>query len=1008
MKISPSVRVSFGLVMFTLSVILIADLFGLIPKKDAMTLDFRKKISEALAVQASVAASRSEFDLVKITLEAFVERNEDVVAASMRKVDGTSIAKYGDFVEGEENDFDAVESKSTDDIVVVPIFAAAEQWGSIRVEFKSIYGDGLFAFLTDSIVGILLFVAFGSFAGFLFILRRTLKVLDPKSVVPDRVRTAFNTLSEGVMIIDDKEQIIMANNAFAEKINKKADDLLGINASSLKWKYINQEQQDADSNMPWASAIKENVNKINVALKLSTRESGVRSLSANCAPIHDDKGSTRGALVTFNDVTDMHENNVLLENAVNRLQKNECEIKRKNSELEILATRDSLTGCYNRRAFFDLFETVYDEAEKTEKPLSCIMLDIDHFKSINDRFGHTIGDEVIRLIADVLNNHCEYENAIVGRYGGEEFCIVLPFSDMNIAADVAERLRRIIQSTSKDFFKEKVTVTASFGLSCKSDTVSNCSQILEQADKALYVAKENGRNRVIRWQQDNVVPRVNEAVVIDINDKNLKDSHPDKADKGKISLLESEVKALQNKLSELEKPDDLDAVAIDAITKLPSKIVFMDRVNQAIAYSERNKKLMAVVTLNIDMFSRINDTMGKAIGDDFLLAVGHRLKTILRRSDTVASLLSAGQAGPSFSRLRDDEFALLLTGLEDLDSLRYVIKRIQTKFAGKIEVSGNEIYVTTSIGVAMFPQDGSDSETLVINSRRAQKLAKTQTGRNNYQLYSVLDNSKIKEQMQVEIDLHNAIEERQFVLYYQPKLEMESGDIVGIEALIRWQHPTKGMVFPDAFIPAAEKTGMILDMGKWCLLDACKQTKLWVDMGATNIRTSVNVSAVEFADADFLDNVLNSLKMSGLDACNLEIEITESTIMVDQEAACRLIEELRFHGVTITLDDFGTGYSSLSYFGNLKLDWLKLDRGFLLEAMKNTRSRIIYSSVVKMVHATGVKVVAEGVETQEEYAYIKELAVDELQGYLLSKPVDVKAVELLLFPDTVKQIKTIT
>jgi len=1009
MKISPSVRVSFGLVMFTLSVILVADLFGVIPKKDLMMLDFRKKVSEALAVQISVAASRSEFELIKITLKSFVERNEDVVAASMRKVDGTSIAKFGNFVEGASNDSDAEKSKSTDNIVVVPIFAVDQQWGSVKVEFKSIYDVGLFTFLTDSILGILLFVAFGSFTGFVFILRRTLKVLDPKSVVPDRVRTAFNTLSEGVMIIDDKEQIIMANTAFAEKVNKNADDLLGVNASSLKWKHSNKEQRDAGSKMPWASAIKENVKKIDVALNLSTRESGVRSLSANCAPIHDDAGNTRGALVTFDDVTDMQENNVLLENAVNRLQKTESEIKRKNSELEILATRDSLTGCYNRRAFFDFFETAYDEAEKTGKPLTCIMLDIDHFKSINDRFGHTIGDEVIRLIADVLNNHCVYENAIVGRYGGEEFCIVLPSADMNIAADVAERLRQSIELASKGFFKEKVTVTASFGLSCKSDTVSNCSQILEQADKALYGAKESGRNKVIRWQQDNIVAKVNEAVVIDINDKSLKDSHPDKTDEGKVSLLESEVKALQNKLSELEKHGDLDeAATIDAITKLPSKIVFMDRVDQAIAYSERNKKLMAVVTLNIDMFSRINDTMGKAIGDDFLLAVGHRLKTILRRSDTVASLLSAGQAGPSFSRLRDDEFALLLTGLEDLESLSYVIKRIQTKFAGKIEVSGNEIYVTTSIGVAMFPQDGSDSETLVINSRRAQKLAKTQTGRNNYQLYSVLDNSKIKEQMQVEIDLHNAIEEQQFVLYYQPKLEMESGDIVGIEALIRWQHPTKGMVFPDAFIPAAEKTGMILDMGKWCLLDACKQTKLWVDMGATNIRTSVNVSAVEFADADFLDNVLNSLKMSGLDACNLEIEITESTIMADQEAACRLIEELRFHGVTITLDDFGTGYSSLSYFGNLKLDWLKLDRGFLLEAMKNTRSRIIYSSVVKMVHATGVKVVAEGVETQEEYAYIKELAVDELQGYLLSKPVDVKAVELLLFPDTVKQIKTIT
>ncbi len=431
----------------------------------------------------------------------------------------------------------------------------------------------------------------------------------------------------------------------------------------------------------------------------------------------------------------------------------------------------------------------------------------------------------------------------------------------------------------------------------------------------------------------------------------------------------------------------------------------MDRVNQAIAYSQRTDKLMAVVTLNVDMFSRINDTMGKAIGDDFLRAVGHRLKSILRRSDTVASLLSAGQAGPSFSRLRDDEFALLLTGLDDVESISYIIKRVQNKFAGKIEISGNEIYVTTSIGLAMCPQDGEDAETLLGNSRRAQKLAKTKTGRNNYQFYSLQDNSKIIDQMQIEIDLHNAIEEQQFILFYQPKLEVKSGNITSVEALIRWQHPTKGLVFPDAFIPAAEKNGMILDIGKWCLLEACKQAKQWVDMGAKNLRMSVNASAVEFTDVDFLDNVLNALKISGLYASNLEIEITETTIMSDQEAARCLIEELRFHGVTITLDDFGTGYSSLSCFGNLKLDWLKLDRSFLLQAMKNVRSRTIYSSIVKMVHAAGVKVVSEGVETQEEYSYIKNLHVDELQGYLLSKPVDAETAKAILFPDSEKQMK---
>jgi diguanylate cyclase (GGDEF)-like protein len=816
-------------------------------------------------------------------------------------------------------------------------------------------------------------------------------------------------LSEGVMIMDDKEQIIMANNAFAEKINENPDDLLGVRASSLKWKYLNKKHHESNKKMPWVAVIKEGVNNVGVALKLSTRNSGVRSLSTNCAPILDDKGKSRGALVTFSDVTEVEETNVLLENAVTTLKNNEVEINRKNSELEVLASRDPLTGCYNRRAFFDLFENAYDDSEGLGKLLSCIMLDIDHFKSINDRFGHTVGDETIRLIADVLNNHCDSDTMAVGRYGGEEFCVVLPDCGIDEALIIAERLRQAIQSSSKDFCAESVTITASFGVSCNSETVTDCSQMLEQADKALYVAKESGRNKVIRWDNDDTsVSSIHDTVEIDINDKEIKDCQDVESDNEKISLLKNKVDLLQNKIKEVGEEGELkENSSIDPITKLPSPLIFKDRISQAMTYSARAEKIMAVVTLNIDMLSRISDTMGQAVGDDFLRAIGQRLKGILRRSDTVASMMSPGQAGPSFSRLKDDEFALLLTGLADIEALTYVIKRIQNKFAGKVKVSDNEIYVTTSIGVAIYPQDGSDADGLIENSRRAQKQAKNQKGRNNYQLYSSDDNRKVIDQMQIEIELHNAIEEQQFVLYYQPKLNISSGEVISVEALIRWNHPTKGLVFPDNFISLAEKTGMILDIGRWCLLESCKQTKLWLDMGATNIRTSVNVSADEFSDSDFKDNVLNTLKVTGLDACHLEIEITESTIMADRVAAQKLIDELRFHGITITLDDFGTGYSSLCSFGSLELDWLKLDRSFLLEAMESERSNIIYSSIVKMVHETGVRVVSEGVETQAEYEYIKELGVDEMQGYILSKAVPAEVLETIIFPDQKQKLNMV-
>ena len=315
-NISPAVRVSFGLVMFTLSVILIADLFGIVPKKEIIMLDARKKVSEVLAVQLSVAVSKSEFDIVKSSLEYFVERNSDVVAASMTTVDGAVLHKFGEFINLTDSVIEDGSIESTDKVVVVPVFSGQERWGSVNVEFNSLYSGGFLSIISDSVLGILLFVSIGCFFGYLFILRKALKVLDPKGVVPERVRAAFNTLSEGVLIVDNKEQIIMANDAFAEKINQEPEELLGVKASSFKWKHANKEARESTKQFPWEQAIKEGVKKIGTALNLSTDNAGVRSLSANCAPIQDDNGNTRGALITFDDITDVQETNVLLENAV--------------------------------------------------------------------------------------------------------------------------------------------------------------------------------------------------------------------------------------------------------------------------------------------------------------------------------------------------------------------------------------------------------------------------------------------------------------------------------------------------------------------------------------------------------------------------------------------------------------------------------------------------------------------------------------------------------------------
>ncbi|UCB56112.1 MAG: diguanylate cyclase [Thiotrichales bacterium] len=998
--ISPAVRISFGLVMFTISVLLIADLLGMLPKKEMMLLEARKRICESLAVQMSIAASSSNDHILEETLKSFVDRNDDVSAAMMRKEGGEVVIEHGEFENVEY--MHIVDQRSTDNFIVIPIFDRSERWGSVNVEFAD-YKAGVIDWLSGSIFGLLLFVALSTFVGFIIILRKTLRVLDPKAVVPDRVKSAFNALAEGVLILDDKEQIMMANDAFAKQIDKEPEKLVGAKASALKWKMMKSDEHAEE--LPWVSSLEGGIRKIGVALNLSTPHMGIRSMSTNSAPILDDAGKTRGALVTFDDITDVEESNILLENAVTTLQRNDAEIRRKNQELEVLASRDALTGCFNRRAFFDLLEEMFKQSARTNTDLACIMLDIDHFKSINDRFGHSVGDEAIRMVSEILNG-CEFDDAIVGRYGGEEFCVALPNTGLGRAKDLAESFREQIRKTSADFCDKEVSITASFGVANTEADMAGISELLEHADRALYAAKESGRNRVVTWlEQDDLTPREDrKSAGSSFQDRLHAIDTDDCGYSEDVRLLSQRIKQLESEIRDKES-EYLKCRFTDPITDLPTRIIFEDRVSQAMAYSSRAENILAIAIFNIDMFSRINNTLGQVVGDEFLKVVGQRLKTILRRSDTVASMVAPGQSGPSLSRLHDDEFALLLTGIESIESLTYIIKRIQEKFSGKIDVAENELFVTTTIGLSLYPADGVSAKALIENARSAQKHAKSMVGKNNYQFFSQEINQRIIEQMKLEIDMHNAIEKNQFRLIYQPKFDGKTEKIVSLEALVRWDHPEKGLIAPNQFIPAAEKTGLVVDIGKWSLDTACKQAREWVGLGANDLRVSVNISAVEFANDKFVDMIKQVLQQNKLEARHLELEVTETTVMTDLDKSVKIIEELRFMGVTVTLDDFGTGYSSFNYLGRLNLDWIKIDRSFLLDAIKHKRTKTLYSGMVSMGREIGLKVVAEGIESQDEYNFVRKLRVDEMQGYMLSKPLDANNVTSALFAGKNKRRK---
>lgn len=985
MKLPPSIRLSIGLVMLTLSVILFADLFGLVPNQDHIELDSRKKVCESLAVQLSVYATNLDTPAMNQLLESFVDRNDDILAASMRKTDGELLAIIGKF---SDNALRESKQESTAELVVVPVYAGEDHWGSVNVEFKGKYGTGLYGLTHNTRIVALIFITISCFAGYYFILRRALRILDPKSVVPDRVRSAFNALSEGVIIVDKKNQIIMANKAFAEKVDKDSDALMGMDASALNW---SRRKEEMSEDMPWQHSIKHGKKQTGISLHLITPNDGIRNLSINSAPIVDDDGKARGALVTFDDITKVQETNEKLENAVDDLTRKQSEIARKNIELETLASRDSLTGCYNRRAFFDKFEMYFEYAVKNGEELSCIMLDIDHFKSVNDRFGHGVGDEVIAMVAGILNSY-QRSNTLIGRYGGEEFCIVLNKTGLDSAMAVAERLRINIEGSGAH--NGQLKVTASFGVAGLNDGLERSAELVDRADIALYAAKEAGRNRVMQWKSGLSAARKhrNTTAIEHVSETDeLKYTR-----KVQMEILENKIASLE---AELKKRVDsvVSSSYTDSVTGLPTRIILEDRLQQALALAQRTNTIAVVAVLNIDMLSRITDAHGDEVGDAFLKEVANRLKAITRRSDTVASMVAPGHSGPSLSRLRGDEFALVFSGINEVESISNIVRRIQEKFKGKIQVDGREFYVSMSVGMSLFPADGEKASVLVEHARTAQKFAKQTNNKNSTAFYSSDINAKVIQQMELEADVHTALEQNQFTLVYQPKLDMKLGETHTVETLIRWEHPERGMLLPYVFISLAERSGMIIELGQWILRSACVQTKKWVDMGAKDIRTSVNVSAIEFTDDDFVLNVRSVLRDTGLSARHLEIEITESVVLKNFEDVAKKIEELRLMGVTMTLDDFGTGYSSFSYLGKLDFDWIKLDRVFLLEALSNDRSRMMYKGIVEMAHNAGFRVVSEGIEDKLQYEFVHELKVDELQGYILSRPVVAEEISNILF-----------
>ncbi len=496
--LNPVARISLGLVALLLSLLMAADLaFGLIPDRAELARQVRQQISESLAVQVATLIQSGDMKTLQLTLAEVRGRNKELRSVAVRQDGVGVVAQAGDHAASWHPPEDG---SSTLTQLRVPVLSDGKPWGEVELAFHSVLPETFVEWLTYPTLLALLCIGFGSFLAFYLYLRRVLEYLDPAKAIPDRVRTAFDTLAEGVMVLDKQGRVVLANKALRSFHPAAHEDMTGRPVAELTW-LVEGFHVTPEHPYPWVRAMERRTNSDDETLEIARpgEEEPLRAI-VGCSPILDGHGRLRGCLVNFADVTMLHRINDQLLGTLVDLEASKEEIRRQNEELHRLATRDPMTGCLNRRAFFGAADPLYAELQAAGEEVCCIMTDIDHFKSFNDRYGHAVGDLVIKSVAKCLGTDLR-EVDMLCRYGGEEFCIMLPRATPEQAFDVAERLRALIESNAGAAIRDipGIRITSSFGVASIRNGAKDPAELIDQADNALYQSKQTGRNRVSLW-----------------------------------------------------------------------------------------------------------------------------------------------------------------------------------------------------------------------------------------------------------------------------------------------------------------------------------------------------------------------------------------------------------------------------------------------------------------------------------------------------------------------------
>lgn len=491
LSVTPAVRLSVGLVILTISILILAQAIGLAPGVERQQLDVRKRLAETLSSQIGAAIVRGDELLLQYSLEATVERNPDILSVAVRRNDGIIVAQTKDHAQHWAK---AKPRESTPTHIRFPIMINGAKRADFELSFEPLLNESHPVFKLPTFVLLIIFVSLSGFLGYWFYIKRALKHLDPSAVVPARVRNALNILAEGVLILDRREQIVLANNSIIEHLQRSEHSLMGKKASSLGW-FLDSKQEVRE--YPWVKAISSGVKQTGVRLLLPRGSEQEIIFQVNAVPILDAKGDSQGTIAVFDDITELETKSRLLEETIQQLAATQVAIENKNKELTFLATRDPLTNCFNRRALYEHLSSKFDGVRAGDAEFSCIMADIDFFKKVNDTYGHAAGDEVIKMAANSLREMVR-DMDMVARFGGEEFCVILPGAPLEQAQLIAERCREKIAQKDTNGIK----VTGSFGVTSIRMGAATANQLIQQADEALYYSKQHGRNQVTCWRPD--------------------------------------------------------------------------------------------------------------------------------------------------------------------------------------------------------------------------------------------------------------------------------------------------------------------------------------------------------------------------------------------------------------------------------------------------------------------------------------------------------------------------